>query len=327
VEGGVRTVSCCLVDDLLSGSKSEEAADGVAKRLGEKLNLTNLGDARFYLSMEIQRKPGLILLSQTKYTADMLERFGMTDVRERSVPLDPGTKLSREAGELLCEADATLFMEMTGSLMYLSCCTRPDISHSVGLLARAFKQPRTLHLDAAKSIMRYVAGTREYGIEYGSGSGFTMYSDSDFAADVDTRRSTTGYVGVLYGGAVSWKSRLQPTVAVSTCEAEYMAAGEAVREALWWRKLLPQLGIDVEGGIPIRGDNQSTLAVLSNPISSERTKHIDVVHHFARERAELGEVVFSYISTKEMVADGLTKALGVAQFKWFRDAMGVKSWS
>lgn len=195
------------------------------------------------------------------------------------------------------------------------------------MLTRTFKEPRTTHLDAVKSAMRYVAGTREHGIEYGGGSGFVMYSDSDFAADVDTRRSTTGFVSLLNGGAVSWKSRLQPTVAVSTCESEYQAAGEAVREALWWRKLLPQLGVEVVGGISIKGDNQSTLAVLSNPISSERTKHIDVLHHFARERAELGEVSFSYISTKEMVADGFTKALGVAQFKWFREALSVRSWT
>jgi ribonuclease HI len=122
------------------------------------------------------------------------------------------------------------------------------------------------------------------------------YCDADYAGDVDTRRSTTGYVSVLNGAAVSHSSQLQPTVAASKVEAEYMAASRAVQEALWLRKLLPELDIGATS-MTIYGDNQGALKLLKNPIPSVRSKHIDVHHHFARERVCRGEVEFKYIST------------------------------
>jgi hypothetical protein len=242
--------------------------------------------------------------------------------------MENGVVLSRKAGEQLDEEQASLFREITGCLMYLSTCTRPDIAYAVGVLTRFMKAPRTVHMDAAKSVMRYVAGTREHGIEYGGGSGcsgLVGYADSDHAGDPDTRRSTTGNVFSFNDGAVLWKSKLQTTVADSTCEAEYMSAAEAVKEALWLRKLMPELGVAVDA-VEIKGDNTSALAVLSNPISSARTKHIDRQYHFARERVELGEVKFSYIPTAEMVADVLTKPMVGRKFDFCRAAMGVKSW-
>ena len=127
------------------------------------------------------------------------------------------------------------------------------------------------------------------------------YSDADYASDSDTRRSATGFVFILNGGAISWNSRLQPTVAVSTTEAEYMASAQAVREALWLKRLLGDFGINV-GAMPIYTDSQGALQLLKHPVSSIRSKHIDVIHHFARERVSRKEVCFAYCSTDEMVA-------------------------
>jgi hypothetical protein len=325
-DGDTLVVSTCHVDDLLTGSPSEEAVLRVEEKLAQGLKIKRLGPPSCYLGMEVQSKDGRLLVTQKELQQEILERFSMDKATPRSLPLDPGTRLSRGAGEPLGPSLSLLYKEMVGSMMYLACCTRPDIAHAVGLLARAFKAPRTAHLAAAKGVMRYLAGTREYGLEFGGAEGFTMYSDSDYAGDPDNRRSTSGYVALLNGEAVSWKTRQQPTVAASTCEAEYQAAGEAVREALWWRKLLPELGIEVEK-VMIRGDNQAALAVLENPLCSERVKHIDVIHHFSRERVARGEVAFSYVDTKEMVADIMTKALPLPAFKWCREAMGVKAWN
>lgn len=184
-------------------------------------------------------------------------------------------------------------------------------------------RPTAEHWDVAMGVLRYVVSTASLGITYGGKEGLVGYSDSDFAGDIDTRRSTTGYVFVLNGGAVSWSSRLQPTVAASTTEAEYMAAASATKEALWLRKLLPELGVEV-GAVRVYGDNQGALAQLKHPISSQRSKHIDVMHHFARERVARGEVQFVYCSTEVMVADIMTKAVPLAKFQYCLKGMGMR---
>jgi hypothetical protein len=207
--------------------------------------------------------------------------------------------------------------------MYLSVCTRPDISYTVGALARFMSCPTTTHWQAAKGVLRYLAVTKSHGITFGGGTSEMLgYCDADYAGDLDTRRSTTGYVFILNGGAVSWQSRRQPTVAASTSEAEYMAAASAVKEGLWLRKLLGDFG-DKTTTIEIKGDNQSALKLLRNPISSMRSKHIDIVHHFARERVMRKGVNFTYVSTDKMVADILTKPLSETKHKECCSGMGL----
>ena len=149
------------------------------------------------------------------------------------------------------------------------------------------------------------------------------YCDADYAGDIDTRRSTTGYVFTLNGGAISWQSKRQPTVAASTTEAEYMAAAAAVKEALSLRKLLSDFGLTYKT-VNILADNQSAIKILRNPISSLRSKHIDVIHHFARERVMRNEVTFTYTPTNLMIADLLTKPLAGEKFTFCCAGMGVK---
>lgn len=171
-------------------------------------------------------------------------------------------------------------------------------------------------------MLRYLAGTADYGILYGSATGLEAYCDADYAGDIDSRRSTTGYLFLLNGGAISWSSRLQQTVAASTTEAEYMAAAASIKEALWMRRLLAELGHD-PGTILIKADSQSAIKLLKNPIVSMRSKHIDVIYHFARERVARNDVAFVYVRTDHMAADSLTKALPAPKFTFCRTAMGV----
>ena len=169
--------------------------------------------------------------------------------------------------------------------------------------------PTEAHWQAALRVVRYLAGTAEDGVTFGrSGETLVGYCDADYAGDMDTRRSTTGYVFLMFGGAVSWSSRLQPTVAASTVEAEYLSAAQAVKEALWFRKLGGDLGLNL-GTVHIYCDNQEAIRLLKHPIASQRSKHIDVIHHFARERVARKEVGFVYCKTEDMKADILTKAL------------------
>ena len=185
-------------------------------------------------------------------------------------------------------------------------------------------QPTAAHWQAGKGVLRYLAGTANYGITFGgTRSGLEAYTDADYAGDIDTRRSTTGYVFILNGGAISWSSRLQQTVASSTTESEYMAAASATKEALWLRKLLSEMQLNITV-IDIKADNQSAIKLLRNPVFSMRSKHIDVIYHFARERVIRGEIRFHYIRTDSMVADALTKQVPASKFQFCRSAMGVK---
>ncbi|GAX77803.1 hypothetical protein CEUSTIGMA_g5246.t1 [Chlamydomonas eustigma] len=275
-------------------SKQLHLVEEVEHGLEKDMQIKKQGDLKHHLGMEIQRQGSKILLTQKTYIQDVLYRFGMESCKGQKVPLNSKVKVTREAGEKLDKDGLRLYQEKVGSLQYLATCSRPDISFAVGLLGRFCKCPTTFHMELADQVLLYIAWTRDMGLEFGGRKpNFIVYSDSSgFGGETYERRSTTGFVCILSGGAVDWNSRLQQTVAVSTCEAEYQAVGAAVRAALWWRKLLPDLGIET-GMVDIKGDNQSTLAVISNPISFDKTKHIDTIHHFTRERVEMGEVKFS----------------------------------
>ena len=239
------------------------------------------------------------------------------------------SRLRKGDGELLDKKGQSLYMEIVGSLMYLSGGTRPDMAWAVGNLCRHMSAPTTVHLVAAKHALRYLAGTRTLGLCYTGQPDqqpvIEAYADADFGGDLDTRRSTTGYLFIINGGAVSWQSKLQKTVSTSTQEAEYQASGAAAKEALWLRKLLPDLGLPVDV-ITIAGDNQACLDLLNNPmVGGERRKHIDITHHFVRERIhETKELEFKWVPTGEMVADCLTKPVTLEVLIRCRDQMGLR---
>lgn len=316
------TLVLTYVDDLLIAAPDTARAVGVKERLMSVFEARDLGEATFFLGMSIMRdrESRTIKLAQERLTADLLSKHGMLEAKALSTPLSPSTKLTK-SGESL-DRETCGYAELIGSLMYLSVCTRPDIAQAVGALARYMAQPTTLHWQAAKGVLRYLAGTADFGINFGGAkAGLEAYCDADFAGDIDTRRSTTGYVYILNGGAISWSSRLQQTVAASTTEAEYMGAAAAIKEGLWLRKLFADMGLDTE--ISIWADNQSAIKLLKNPVFSMRSKHIDVVYHFARERVARGEVSFNYIRTDKMVADALTKPVAANKLHYCRHAMGV----
>jgi hypothetical protein len=309
------------VDDILVAGKDVTIVTKIKKALMTIFDVRDLQAPKMFLGMEITRKDNTLTLTQVRHTKDLIKKFDMGDAKPKAIPMSPGTILSRHEGKLL-DKESSRYNELIGSLMWLSSCTRPDITQAVGALARHMASPMEHHWLAAKNVVRYLLATPTLGITFGTTSGLECYSDSDYAGDVDTRRSTTGYVFILNGGAISWSSRLQPTVAVSTTEAEYMAAASAIKEALWLKKLLSDFG-QSRPTVLIYGDNQGCLKNLKNPLSSQRSKHIDVLHHFARERVARNEVDVKYISTDHMVADFLTKPVPETKFIICRDRIGM----
>jgi hypothetical protein len=274
------------------------------------------------ISTERDRSSGTIKLSNWRMITDLVSKFGLSGSNGRSLPISTGLDLTSTSAEPL-DTSKFPYRQLVGSLMHLAVTIRPDISYSVGVLSRHLSNPSMIHWITAKGVLRYLSSTADYGITYSKKTpGFLGYCDSDYAGDTISRHSTTGYVFVLNGGAITWASKKQSTVAASTTEAEYIAAGAAVKEGLWLRKLTQDLHIDI-GQVQIMGDNQSALKLLRNPVSSVRTKHIDIVHHFARERVLRNEVGFTYISTDQQVADVLTKALPAAKHQFCCKGMGV----
>jgi hypothetical protein len=189
--------------------------------------------------------------------------------------------------------------------------------------------PTDLHSSTAKRAFRYLNATPTLGITYdGSRSNGKLklegYSDADFAAS-QSRRSMMGYIFKLGGGAVTWMSKLEPTVAISTTEAEYMALLQATKESIWIQRFLKELGREIDCSSVIFEDNQGAIALANNPEYHARTKHIDVQYHFVRECVEMGKIKLVYCPTEEMIADALTKPLSRDRFEKLVSRMGLES--
>jgi hypothetical protein len=209
---------------------------------------------------------------------------------------------------------------MVGSLLYLSCWTRPDISFAVSELSRFVSDPGLVHMQAAKRVIRYLKGTKELKLRYSRPEGVKInqlwgYVDSDWAGCIDTRKSTTGYLLMFNGAAVSWKSKRQNVVALSSAEAEFMAASALVQEVIYIRKLLQRLGYTQSGPTPIFEDNRTCIAWTEGSVGgSDRAKHIDLRAQFVHDAVKDGVLTLCPVSSADNVADLLTKPLPEAAF-------------
>jgi len=321
-----RTTNCIIiiglyVDDLILISNSLKELNAIKCQLAELFEMKDLGEARFILGIKIDRDRAnrRLTIAQTEYVKNIVAKYGMEESRMTTyTPLNTGVKLVKSGLANEPESETVNIKEYqaaVGSIMYAMLGTRPDIAHAISKLAQYSSDPRKQHWNAVKQLVRYLATTADYGLTYNGEHEGDMephlvgFTDSDWGNDQDTRRSTTGYVFRMAGGVISWKSKRQPTVALSTTEAEYMAACDATREAISWRTFLAGLGFDMSKPTLIYSDNQGSIALSKNPEHHARSKHIDVRHHYVREQVALGSVAFQYITTSEMVADALTKAL------------------
>ncbi|XP_044741904.1 secreted RxLR effector protein 161-like [Chrysoperla carnea] len=203
------------------------------------------------------------------------------------------------------------YQQAVGSLLYAAQSTRPDIAYAVSLVSRYNNDPGKPHWNAVKRIFRYLKGTINKKIQYSKheNSAIMGFSDADWAGDVDNRKSVTGYVFLSQGGAICWNSKKQPTVALSTTEAEYMALSATVQEALWLRNFMKELDGKEAEPTKIYCDNKSAIDLAAIANYRPRTKHIDVRHHFIRQHILNNEIILSPVGTREMTADVLTKGL------------------
>lgn len=319
------------VDDMLIAAKSMGEVNRLKALLGKEFDMKDLGAARKMLGMEIQRDRlvGKLWLSQKDYVGKVLERFSMANAKQVSTPLACHFRLSTAQSPVLAEEIQNMsnvpYASAVGCLMYAMVCTRPDLAHAVSTVSKYMANPGREHWKAVKWIFRYLRGTADHGIMFARQCGQSSvvgYVDADYAGGLDDRRSTTGYVFTLAGGPICWRSMVQPLVALSTTESEYMAVTEAAKEALWLKGLVKELGMD-QGGVQLYCDSQSAIYLAKHQVYHARTKHIDVRFHKVRELIAMGDVILEKVHTSENAADMLTKTVTADKFRHCLDLVNV----
>ena len=325
------TIVALYVDDVLITGPSKAGIQRIKEALKAKFHMSDLGPIAYYLGMTVKRDraAGIIRLGQEAYVTRFLNHFNCWNLNPASTPLETSRKLvPAEEGYVAPRKLREDYQSAVGSLMYAMLGTRPDIAYAVSLVSRYAANPTPAHWNAVIRIFRYLRGTVHYELVYkGSLQDLIGYTDSDWAGD-PSRRSTSGYLFNVGSGAISWSSKRQATVALSTCEAEYIGQTQATKEAIWLKNLLNQLlrpkDSDPKATV-IFGDNQGAIALAKNAQFHARTKHMDIAHHFVREKVNDGTVDMQFVPTDKQMADGLTKALCLDKFVAFRDALGVEA--
>jgi hypothetical protein len=310
------------VDDLIITGSAEAEINRFKEEMKARFRMSDLGLLSFYLGIEVQQSSSGITLCQAHYAKRILEMAGMQDCNPAHTPMEERLKLSRDS--TAAEVDVTQYQRIIESLRYLV-HTRLDLAFSVGHVSRFMERPTEEHMAAVKRILRYVAGIIGLGCHYGKTAEARLveYTDSDLAGDVDIRRSISDGLFFYGSSLVSWHALKQKVVALSSCEAEYVAATTAATQAVWLARLLGNFkGRDADT-VELKIDNKSALALIQNPVFHERSKHIDVRYHFIRECREDGRINADFIGTKDQLADIQTKALGRDRFYEFRARIGM----
>lgn len=321
---GKLAIVLVYVDDIIITGDDEEEIQQSRRNLLVRFQMKELGELKHFLGLELKETGNGLFLYQQKYAKDLLMKFGMLDCKPISTPIEANIKMYAEEGKDL--ENATMYRQLVGSLIYLT-LARPDITYAVGIASRYMEKPKKLHLELVRRILRYVKGTIDFGLFYRKNRDFQIigYCDADYAGCRDTRRSTTGYVFNLGSAAVSWCSKRQPTVSLSTAEAEYRAAAMAAQENTWLVQLMEDLHQPTSRATKLYCDNQSAIRIAENPVFHARTKHVEVHYHFLREKVLRGEIEMEHMNTEKQVADMFTKGLNISKFEEFRACLGIVS--
>ncbi|GJX62718.1 putative ribonuclease H-like domain-containing protein [Tanacetum coccineum] len=310
-------VGCLVyVDDIIFGSTNKELCTEFEKLMHDKFQMSSMGELNFFLGLQVKQREDGIFISQDKYVAEILRKFGFTDVRTASTPMDTEKPLLKDSdGD---DVDVHLYRSMIGSLMYLT-SSRPDIMFAVCACARFQVTPKVSHSHAVKRIFRYLKGQPKLGLWYPRNSPFDLvaYSDSDYAGASLDRKSTTGGCQFLGCRLISWQCKKQTVVATSSTEAEYVAAASCCGQVLWIQNQMLDYGYNFMHTM-INIDNNSTICIVKNPVSHTKTKHIEIRYHFIRDCYDKKLIQVIKIHTDHNFADLLTKALDVGRISTSR---------
>jgi histone deacetylase 1/2 len=304
------------VDDIILISSSTLAADALIASLGKDFAVKDLGTLHYFLGLEVATYGSGLLMTQKKYSLDILHGAGMLKCKPTATPMSSTEKITAVDGTLLTSDEATEYRSIVGGLQYLT-ITRPDISYAVNRVCQYLHTPRDTHWAAVKRILRYVQSTLSFGLHIRPNpSGvLSAYSDADWAGSPDDRRSTGGYAVFFGSNLIAWSARKQATVSRSSTEAEYKAVANATAELIWVQSLLRELRVSQSQSPVLWCDNIGATYLSANPVFHARTKHIEVDYHFVRERVARRQLRIKFISSKDQLADIFTKPLPLPQFE------------
>ena len=322
------------VDDLLLIGPSLSDISLLKTELSHRFRIKDLGPINFYLGMHVTRdRPNRrIYVHQSAYIRRIIDAVDMSDCKSVKTPMETNLLLVKNyyKGKIYeaTNREIKAYQMLIGSLLWLACMTRPDIAYSVNRCSRYSINPTPYQGAILKRIIRYLAGTRDLGLCFGSSyegihTDLIGYTDASYGDCLDTRRSTSAYVFLLNSGPISWSTKRQASVATSTAEAEYMGECHAGKEAVFLANALKSLGYGANGPVPLKADNKAAIKLADNPINHPRAKHIDIRYHKTRELIAEGAIQISYVPTKDMIADGLTKPLPWISFRRFIDQMNM----
>ena len=310
------------VDDILICCKTLPLITETKDLLRDEFQMDDRGPLTWFLGIDFRKlDDGSYTMSQQRYCDAILERFGMSDCNPSNTPAEKDLVLMpRNENE---EPPNFPFREAIGSIVYLATATRPDLSFIVSKLSQHLERPTTAHIKALKKVLRYIKGTKSFSLKFTpTDAALKAYTDSDWASDAEDRRSISGFVVTLGSSPISWKSKKQQTVALSSCEAEYMALAEAAKEIIYIRSLCSAMDMHQHSPTTLFCDNQGAIALTSERSKQhQRTKHIDVRYHFVREQKD---IIFEYVNTKDNLADIFTKSLGKMQHRHILEGLQIE---
>ncbi|GAU49301.1 hypothetical protein TSUD_367130 [Trifolium subterraneum] len=322
-------VMCLYVDDLLITGSNDNYISEFKSDLKKEFEMTDLGHMTYFLGIEFLRTGQGILMHQTKYAKEILKKFEMDKCNSALSPTEPRLQLSKSTEEE--DVDPTSYKQLIGSLRYL-CNTRPDLAYSVGIVSRFMDRPKSSHLIAVKRILRYVKGTIDYGVLFHASDKkneckLMGYTNSNWCGDVEDRKSTAGYIFYFGEAPISWCSKKELVVALSSCEAEYIAASLNTSQAIWLKNLIEEISLVKCNYVSLKVDNVSAINLAKNPIAHGRSKHIELHFHYLREQVNNGNLALEYCKSEEQVADLFTKAVTVQVFQKLKGQNGNGNYS
>ncbi|XP_062714193.1 uncharacterized protein LOC134290970 [Aedes albopictus] len=322
--GKTKVLLLVYVDNLLLASTDSTEIKMIEKRLNAEFELSNLGEVRHFLGVEVLCHGGVFKLSLGNYIDRLLKSHGMEEAKSAKSPMNLGYHKQAESEKTF--DDPTSYRSLVGALLYLAVVTRPDIAASAAILGRRFSAPTEVDWMAAKRVLRFLKKTKGCYMQLGgiADQSLVGFSDANWAGDAESRRSTSGMVFQFGGGTNSWASRRQSSVTLSSMEAENIALSEACQEALWLRQLLRDFGEPQDQPTVVMEDNQSCLAFVRSDRTNRRSKHIDTLERFVQALCVEKKIVLQYCSTDRTAADIMTKPLGPLKHREFCELLGLK---
>jgi len=310
------------VDDIVFGGTSDKLVKTFVKTMTTEFRMSMVGELKYFLGLQINQTDEGITISQSTYAQNLVKRFGMCSSKPAPTPMSTTTKLFKD--EKGVKVDEKLYRGMIGSLLYLT-ATRPDLCLSVGLCARYQSNPKASHLLAVKRIIKYVSGTINYGLNYTRDTSLVLvgYCDADWGGNLDDRRSTTGGVFFLGSNLISWHSKKQNCVSLSSTQSEYIALGSCCTQLLWMRQMGLDYGMTFPDPLLVKCDNESAIAISKNPVQHSVTKHIAIRHHFVRELVEEKQITVEHVPTEIQLVDIFTKPLDLNTFVNLQKSLGI----